>query len=522
MTKIQDACRAIQKVVGAFCLVLVANPAFATCSSNEIDVTGDGSNCQPVKFTLTTGSTNFFHFKMTAVGTFYVDCGDGGTLIDSSSELPDKVIVRSGTTATNYTCHWSGSESQTIRFGGTATDYAKGVTNAAIRFDENAQDIASISGNLSAIFPYKSDNAQNGAQPRFYRAFYGATSLTSVPDTLFANYTTPATGMFFNTFQNCSSLTTIPAGLFSGISGAADSLFGYTFDGCSALTSIPEDLFEGISGGAPSLFYYTFNNCTSLTKMPVNLFAGVSEAASSMFMNTFSGCTSLSGSIPPSTFAGLIANGSPVAADMWNNTFSNTNLDYTCPAGMTMYDIGNYYGGTNGTTWNGRISCKPDSALRIELDSENGTATQDVYLDYGIGWYTNSSTDTPVYLVSPLPTKADYVFNGFFSGRNGSGVRIVDKNGTFLTSASALNFTTNNTTVYAYWTDCSTGYSATSTGCVPNTIDIVWGGVQSQLSLPEYVRSVTYGDDIYTPSREDLAHRSGFIFRGWEFRRPRE
>ncbi len=53
------------------------------CTSNQIDVTNNGSNCQTSKFELTTTNLSAgvsFKFDISASGTFYVDCGDGGTL----------------------------------------------------------------------------------------------------------------------------------------------------------------------------------------------------------------------------------------------------------------------------------------------------------------------------------------------------------------------------------------------------------------------------------------------------------
>ena len=77
-----------------------------------------------------------------------------------------------------------------------------------------------------------------------------------------------------------------------------------------------------------------------------------------MFQNTFYDCSNLNGYIPPTTFAGLIANGSPTATNMWSNTFSGTKLATTCPAGTTQYITG-YEGDTPGTTWYGKVSCEP-------------------------------------------------------------------------------------------------------------------------------------------------------------------
>ena len=93
---------------------------------------------------------------------------------------------------------------------------------------------------------------------------------------------------------------------------------------------MPGNLFAGVTGAADYMFNGTFSGCSSLTSIPGNLFAGITGAAQNMFGYTFADCTSLSGYIPPTTFAGLIENGSPTDDAMWNGTFRNTNLTDDC------------------------------------------------------------------------------------------------------------------------------------------------------------------------------------------------
>ena len=53
------------------------------CEPNEIDALGDGTNCQTSKFEITTTELTAgdeFKFYISAIGTFYIDCGNGGTL----------------------------------------------------------------------------------------------------------------------------------------------------------------------------------------------------------------------------------------------------------------------------------------------------------------------------------------------------------------------------------------------------------------------------------------------------------
>ena len=302
------------------------------CTVDEIDVLGDGTNCQTTKFTLTTteiADGGKFQFYMSAMGTFYVDCGAGGTLSSSASDVSGVTITRSNTTGATYTCTYTGNtEAKTIRFGGiaaTGNAYVNG-TNAnaaAIRFNVTPTLVAGISGSLGAIFP--SRGTESAQQPRFSRTFSGCTNLTGpLPANLFNGVTGTATYMFSSTFNNCSGLTgSIPENLFSGISGKpATAMFFYTFAGCSGLTgSIPENLFSGILGApVTNMFASTFDGCSGLTgSIPENLFSGISGApAQSMFSYTFAGCSGLTGSIPENLFSGI--SGKPATA-MFVRTF---------------------------------------------------------------------------------------------------------------------------------------------------------------------------------------------------------
>ena len=117
-------------IFGGFCA------ANATCTSNQIDINDDGSVCENVKFSLTTLSVSTLGFKISASGTFYVDCGDNGTLTGSADPTDitnGNTITRSGTGIETYTCTWASSGEHTIRFGGLATGYSSGNTVTAMQ-----------------------------------------------------------------------------------------------------------------------------------------------------------------------------------------------------------------------------------------------------------------------------------------------------------------------------------------------------------------------------------------------------
>lgn len=344
------------------------------------------SNAWDAKFTITTTNiavNDEFGFYMSAAGTFYVDCGDGGVL--SGDGVVGDTITRTGTVEALYKCTYSTAGIKTIRFSGLATEYYSRWDKAAIRFG-NASDgadnatpglVAGILGSIGQIFPTlgQSDvlrptfaysfartnivnipaNLLSGVTSSkyvmFFHTFDGCTSLTAIPSELFGNITTGADDMFDYTFAHCSSLVSIPENLFSSIATGAEWMFNSTFLGCSSLTTIPENLFGNITTGAAWMFRQTFLGCTSITSIPANLFGNITTAADSMFDDVFFGCTHLSGYIPPSAFAGLIANGAPYESGMWDAAFTNTNLATTCPSGTVQYITGyeNY--------WDGAVSC---------------------------------------------------------------------------------------------------------------------------------------------------------------------
>ena len=214
------------------------------CLINQIDVSGDGTNCVDAKFTVTTTSITAntqFKFYTSASGTFYVDWGDGN--VDT--------IIRDNITSTLYNHTYTTAGVKTIRFGGLATGYG---TTSVMNFhvsSSNVCNIRAIEGSLGAIFPTLGQEAEQ--QPRFIDTFYTCKNLTTIPESLFDGVNGGGIYMFWATFMN-SGITAIPENLFSGITAAATRMFYQTFEGCSSLSGyIPPSLFAGlIKNGSPN------------------------------------------------------------------------------------------------------------------------------------------------------------------------------------------------------------------------------------------------------------------------------
>lgn len=350
----------------------VANSNDGNCNDNQINING---NCIDSVFEITTtpDATEFI-FRIAAIGTIYVDWGDGET----------QPIPQADTDVKKYThTYTQGANSYKIRFGGALESYYDGQNpRSSISFyDENKktqEKIASISGSLASLCP------SGSTTPQFYQTFEGATKLTEVPKDLFRGITKGGRYMFLQTFKG-SGLTSIPTGLFSGITTGAASLFASTFANTkiteipaglfdsitsvpttainmffstfanTPITSIPDGLFSHIRTSTQSMFQSTFENCKSLTSLPENLFSGITEPANYLFAATFDECSNLSGYIPPSMF---FVSSTPQNLG-FNETFHNTNLATSCDgfSGMQQFNTGYEDYWNSGS--NHYVSCEP-------------------------------------------------------------------------------------------------------------------------------------------------------------------
>ncbi len=533
----------MKKFLVFLCAMFAIENAYAACSSDKIDVTGDGTNCTDAKFTVTTTATDSFHFQMSAAGNFIVDCGPGGTLDSDANDVSGKTITRSDTTTALYTCSYTNNTTHTIRFTGTATGYTTGITSA-IRFnadasgnDENRLKLTGISGSLGAIFGTVSNPSTGTNQPIFSRTFYLCSNITgTIPENLFAGiHGETLRYMFYDTFNGCSGLTgSIPEKLFcqnpenpdatNCIYGAPASYMFYgTFSGCSGLTgSIPEKLFIGIHGApATSMFSSTFNGCSGLTgSIPEKLFCQNPDnpnatnciygaPAQIMFDSTFSGCSGLTGSIPEKLFAGI--HGTP-AQQMFNATFwgcsgltgsipeklfcqnpdnpNASNCIYGAPASaMFQYTFNSC------TNLNGKIPTKLFAGIR-------GAATVRMFNStflgcYNLNGFTNGNQTTTYvpgdFLSAITDAEAEYKTDNMF--RN-TGLAQTCPTGTTNTTRAPFS-------------------GAGKPWCTTNTITISWDSTDSEDIAANDAGSVTYGGDIRTPKK--AVHKPGKIFTGWTF-----
>ncbi len=314
----------VTRIVACLFVLLISN--FFGFGARADDCLLGTAGCDP-EFTMTTTSdTSSFSFRISAAGTYYLDCGNGEGV---------RTIDKTSTGAETITCSYANAGVHTIGLSGQATEYASAINPAAIDFKENTK-LAGIGGSLGAIFGTLPNNEYK--VPSFYYSFYKCTNLKgNIPAELFAGVNgQPREFMFYKTFYGCHQLTgSIPENLFAGIKGKpVQYLFGDTFSKIVDTSSttyplmgltgeIPENLFAGISGApAEAMFKRTFYGCAGLTgSIPEKLFAGLDGApAKELFHTTFRGCSGLTGEIPENLFAGI--KGAP-AVGMFESTFAS-------------------------------------------------------------------------------------------------------------------------------------------------------------------------------------------------------
>ena len=183
-------------------------------------------------------------------------------------------IPITGTGYLDYTFADIGEHKVTIEFKEDVTDFSYCFSGCT--------SLTSIPENLFAT---------NTAVTTFNECFYYCTGLTSIPENLFSTNTTVTD--FNECFYYCSGLTgNIPDNLFANCPNVTN--FAYCFTSCSGLTSIPDNLFS--TNTAVTNFAYCFTSCSGLTSIPDNLFS--TNTAVTNFGRCFINCRGLTGNVP--------------------------------------------------------------------------------------------------------------------------------------------------------------------------------------------------------------------------------
>jgi uncharacterized repeat protein (TIGR02543 family) len=278
------------------------------CNENFEKV--DGACKLIPEFTMTTTNmpaNSTFWMGTTAAGTFYLDCGEGGTPVEADKITgtvgESKIATPQSVQFKVYTfgCKYTQAGEHTIHMAGQATKYSTiKYTNSDVSYympvlafnlvaPKNNTYLKSISGSLGHIFGTIDDGSDASKQPSFAGAFSGQTNLVgTIPENLFDGvHGKPINGMFLETFYSTNLQDTIPSGLFKGITGGAEYSFNATFANCPNLITIGDGLFDNITGGAPYMFKATFSGCTGIKSVHEDLFKNITTGADGMFWSTF-------------------------------------------------------------------------------------------------------------------------------------------------------------------------------------------------------------------------------------------
>ena len=120
------------------------------------------------------------------------------------------------------------------------------------------------------------------------------------------------------------------------------------------------------------------------------------------------------------------------------------------------------------TTDNGTVTLTAGwqpAVYTLTLDNQSATTigTTEIFEKYSTNWYSEISA-TNVITTITKPVKTGYYFDGYYTGQNGAGTKVIDSAGTILSTNTAF---TSSTTLYAYWVEVwaeNLSFDPTTTG----------------------------------------------------------
>lgn len=106
------------------------------------------------------------------------------------------------------------------------------------------------------------------------------------------------------------------------------------------------------------------------------------------------------------------------------------------------------------TTANGSVLLTANftpTVFEITLNNQSATTagTTAIYEKYNTNWYGESAA-TNVITTITKPEKTGYYFDGYYTGQNGAGTKVINNTGTILSGNTAF---TTTTTLYANWVE---------------------------------------------------------------------
>ena len=125
------------------------------------------------------------------------------------------------------------------------------------------------------------------------------------------------------------------------------------------------------------------------------------------------------------------------------------------------------------TSYNDSISksIEVNGKFAISVDAKGATnpGYSTIYESYGSGWYSNQNLSTSITSVTKPVAPAGFMFDGYYTGNDGTGTKIIDANGSIVGANTTF---TANSTIYANYIRCGNGYycsSGVKTACPAGT-----------------------------------------------------
>lgn len=160
-------------------------------------------------------------------------------------------------------------------------------------------------------------------------------------------------------------------------------------------------------------------------------------------------------------------------------------------------DYNSYYDAPQAAGGSGYIGGITDGSMTTGTNSGNGWAKIT---------YTNYDFDTTSTCSIRIPQKTGYTFDGYWTGKNGTGEQVIDYKGDVWSNTTYFNNTNtknNETTIYAKWAN--------------NTYNFVYDGNGGKTSSGNITvtDNVTFNTDYHVRNGDIFKAPAGYKFVGW-------
>ena len=162
------------------------------------------------------------------------------------------------------------------------------------------------------------------------------------------------------------------------------------------------------------------------------------------------------------------------------------------------------------------------SSTSTGSSANTSAAPTPIYIKYNTGVYSDAATTTQITKLTTLPAKAGYTFQGFYSGKAGTGTKYINADGTFTSELKTAATSSGVTlTLYAHYSpivfqaSLDSKYYATSSTSTGSSANIT--------SASPTALYIKYNTDVYSNSAATTAitelttlpKKTGYTFQGF-------